>query len=299
MRTYDFSPLFRSTIGFDRLFDLAETAQRGAEESYPPYNIERLAEDRYQITLAVAGFSPDEISITAEQNVVTIEGGKTEKAEREFLYRGISTRALQTPVQPGRLRPGQERVVRQRSAEDRTGPGDPRGHEAAADRHQRRGAGQRAPDRSPRRPERTRIRGGPEFGLPPTRLRMEETMRPTTATRRQRLRLSSAPAPRHRLRAPQGRGDASVPDAGREAGNPRLLGFRRFGDRLLSCAARSGRTEGARQHRRHPRSLMRTRWRPTEPARRKAAAPLFHGARAGGLRRGIVQWKKISEYPDT
>jgi molecular chaperone IbpA len=92
MRTYDFSPLFRSTIGFDRLFDLAETAQRGTEEGYPPYNIERLAEDRYQITLAVAGFSPDEISITAEQNVVTIEGGKTEKAEREFLYRGISTR---------------------------------------------------------------------------------------------------------------------------------------------------------------------------------------------------------------
>ena len=93
MRTYDFAPLFRSTIGFDRLFDLAETAQRGgAEESYPPYNIERLAEDRYQITVAVAGFSPDEISITAEQNVVTIEGGKTEKTDREFLYRGISTR---------------------------------------------------------------------------------------------------------------------------------------------------------------------------------------------------------------
>ena len=92
MRTYDFSPLFRSTIGFDRLFDLAETAQRGTEDSYPPYNIERLAQDRYQITLAVAGFSPDEISVTGEQNVVTIEGGKTEKTEREFLYRGISTR---------------------------------------------------------------------------------------------------------------------------------------------------------------------------------------------------------------
>jgi molecular chaperone IbpA len=91
MRTYDFAPLFRSTIGFDRLFDLAETAQRGSEEGYPPYNIERLAEDRYQITLAVAGFSPDEISITAKQNVVTIEGGKAKKAERELLYRGIST----------------------------------------------------------------------------------------------------------------------------------------------------------------------------------------------------------------
>jgi molecular chaperone IbpA len=92
MRTYDFSPLFRSTIGFDRLFDLVETAQRATDEGYPPYNIERLADDRYQITLAVAGFSPDEISITAEQNVVTLEGGKSEKAEGEFLYRGISTR---------------------------------------------------------------------------------------------------------------------------------------------------------------------------------------------------------------
>lgn len=92
MRTFDFSPLFRSTVGFDRLFDLVETAQRAAEDTYPPYNIERLAEDRYQITLAVAGFSPDEISVTAEQNVVTIEGSKADKADREFLYRGISTR---------------------------------------------------------------------------------------------------------------------------------------------------------------------------------------------------------------
>jgi molecular chaperone IbpA len=92
MRTYDFSPLWRSTIGFDRLFDLAETAQRAGEDNYPPYNIERLSEDRYQISLALAGFSPDEISVTAEQNVVTIEGSKPEKAEREYLYRGISAR---------------------------------------------------------------------------------------------------------------------------------------------------------------------------------------------------------------
>ena len=92
MRTYDFSPLWRSTIGFDRLFDLAESAQRATEDNYPPYNIERLAEDRYQISLAVAGFAPGDIAITAEQNVVTIEGSKSEKAERDFLYRGISTR---------------------------------------------------------------------------------------------------------------------------------------------------------------------------------------------------------------
>ena len=94
MRSYDFSPLWRSTIGFDRLFDLAESAQRSTEDNYPPYNIERLGDDRYQISLAVAGFCPDEISVTAEQNVVTIEGNKTDKTEREFMYRGISTRAF-------------------------------------------------------------------------------------------------------------------------------------------------------------------------------------------------------------
>jgi molecular chaperone IbpA len=94
MRTYDFSPLWRSTFGFDRLFDLAETAQRATEDNYPPYNIERLGEDRYQISLAVAGFTPEEISVTAEQNVVTIEGHRSEKADREYLYRGISTRAF-------------------------------------------------------------------------------------------------------------------------------------------------------------------------------------------------------------
>src|ERR1043166_6509491 len=94
MRTYDFSPLWRSTIGFDRLFDLAEMAQRerAGEDNYPPYNIERLAEDRYQISLAVAGFAPSDIAITAEQNVVTIEGGKSDKPERDFLYRGMSNR---------------------------------------------------------------------------------------------------------------------------------------------------------------------------------------------------------------
>ena len=94
MRTYDFSPLWRSTIGFDRLFDLAQSAQRATEDNYPPYNIERLGEDRYQISLAVAGFSPDDISVTAEQNVVTIGGTKSETTEGDYLYRGISTRAF-------------------------------------------------------------------------------------------------------------------------------------------------------------------------------------------------------------
>lgn len=92
MRTYDFSPLWRSTIGFDRLFDLVEAAQRAGEDNYPPYNIERVSEDRYQISLAVAGFSPDEISVTAEQNAVIVEGNQVDKTEREYLYHGISAR---------------------------------------------------------------------------------------------------------------------------------------------------------------------------------------------------------------
>ena len=92
MRTYDFTPLWRSTIGFDRLFDLVETAQRAGEDNYPPYNIERLGEDRYQISLAVAGFAADEIAVTAEQNTVTIEGCKADKGQREYLYQGISAR---------------------------------------------------------------------------------------------------------------------------------------------------------------------------------------------------------------
>ena len=92
MRTYDFSPLWRSTIGFDRLFDLVEAAQRAGDDNYPPYNIERLGDDRYQISLAVAGFSPSEIAVTAEQNVLTIEGSVADKTEREYLYRGISAR---------------------------------------------------------------------------------------------------------------------------------------------------------------------------------------------------------------
>jgi molecular chaperone IbpA len=95
MRTYDFSPLWRSTIGFDRLFDLAEAAaQHVGEDHYPPYNIERLGEHRYQISLALAGFRHDDIAVTAEQNVLTVEGRKSDKDEREYLYRGISARSF-------------------------------------------------------------------------------------------------------------------------------------------------------------------------------------------------------------
>jgi len=86
MRTYDFAPLWRSTIGFDRLFDLLHETQHRTEDNYPPYNIERLGEDRYQISLALAGFGPDEIAVTAEQNVLTVEGRKNDKDQHEYLY---------------------------------------------------------------------------------------------------------------------------------------------------------------------------------------------------------------------
>jgi molecular chaperone IbpA len=93
MRHFDLSPLWRSTVGFDHLFDLLDQSTRPTgEDSYPPYNIERVGEDRYQITLALAGFTPDEITITAEQNTLTIEGRKADKGEHQYLYQGISAR---------------------------------------------------------------------------------------------------------------------------------------------------------------------------------------------------------------
>jgi molecular chaperone IbpA len=92
MRTFDPTPLWRSTVGFDRLFDLMDQSARWPEEHYPPYNIERVSDDHYSITLALAGFSSDEITITAEQNVLAVEGSKSQKTDGELLYQGISAR---------------------------------------------------------------------------------------------------------------------------------------------------------------------------------------------------------------
>ena len=92
---FDFAPLWRSGVGFDRLFDLLEEAGKlEANDNYPPYNIERTGEDQYQISLALAGFTPEEIAITAEQNTLTVEGRKADKGEHQYLYRGISARAF-------------------------------------------------------------------------------------------------------------------------------------------------------------------------------------------------------------
>ena len=95
MRTYDFSPLYRSTVGFDRLFDMLDQSARAeAVPNWPPYNIERTSEDEYCITMALAGFSPDEIELVQKENTLFVAGHKNAGQEQgaEVLHRGIATR---------------------------------------------------------------------------------------------------------------------------------------------------------------------------------------------------------------
>jgi molecular chaperone IbpA len=98
MDRFDFSPLFRSTIGFDRLTRMVDAAARldNAALSYPPYNIEKTGEDAYRLTMAVAGFSPDEIEATVHQNSLLVTGkAKKEEDEGRYLHRGIARRAFE------------------------------------------------------------------------------------------------------------------------------------------------------------------------------------------------------------
>lgn len=97
MTTFDFSPLYRTSIGFDRLASLMSSASRQDQSnSYPPYNIRTTGEDNYQITMAVAGFSESDITITTENNRLSVTGNRSEDDEQaEYLYRGIATRAFE------------------------------------------------------------------------------------------------------------------------------------------------------------------------------------------------------------
>lgn len=97
MNAFDFSPLFRSAIGFDRMARLVETARAAAEgPSYPPYNIEKAGEDSYVLTMAVAGFGPNDIEVTAHDNTLTVAGKAPQAQENaRVLYRGIAGRAFE------------------------------------------------------------------------------------------------------------------------------------------------------------------------------------------------------------
>jgi molecular chaperone IbpA len=104
MRHVDFSSLHRSTVGFDRLFNMLDGLGQpeGGQTTYPPYNIERTGEDAYRISMAVAGFSETEISIEAHRNVLTIKGDRSNEAAgegSELLYRGIASRAFERRFQ--------------------------------------------------------------------------------------------------------------------------------------------------------------------------------------------------------
>lgn len=103
MRHVDFSPLYRSTVGFDRLFTMLDSlAQPDNGQTYLPYNIERTGEDAYRISMAVAGFADTDIAIEAHRNVLTVKGEKTEsdgEQDAELLYRGIASRAFERRFQ--------------------------------------------------------------------------------------------------------------------------------------------------------------------------------------------------------
>jgi len=101
MRTrFDLSPLYRSSIGFDRIFDMLEDAsQATAIDNWPPYDIARTGEDDYRITMAVAGFSPEELSMTQEQNMLVVAGQRFGEDTGEYLHRGIAGRPFQRRFQ--------------------------------------------------------------------------------------------------------------------------------------------------------------------------------------------------------
>lgn len=100
MRNPDFSPLYRSAIGFDRLFNLLETGQTQSNGGYPPYNVELVDENQYRIAIAVAGFAEQELEITAHDNLLIVKGSHDgEPAPRNYLYQGIAERNFERKFQ--------------------------------------------------------------------------------------------------------------------------------------------------------------------------------------------------------
>jgi len=100
MRTIDFSPLYRSVVGFDRLADLLDGAAAETAQGYPPYNIERTGDNEYRVEIAVAGFKPDELTIDLKESVLTVQGRKpANDQERRFVHRGLAERNFERRFQ--------------------------------------------------------------------------------------------------------------------------------------------------------------------------------------------------------
>ena len=100
MRTIDFSPLYRSVVGFDRLAALLDAAAAGESTGYPPYNIETVGQDAYRIEMAVAGFKPEELAIEVKENVLTVQGKKAANDDsRRYLHRGLAERNFERRFQ--------------------------------------------------------------------------------------------------------------------------------------------------------------------------------------------------------
>src|ERR1700685_1843629 len=103
MRSFDFSPLFRSTVGFDRLFDLLDSVpQYDTAQTYPPYNIERSDDTHYRITLAVAGFGEKDLSVEVREGMLSVQGKRADEKEADkqgYLYQGIAGRAFERRFQ--------------------------------------------------------------------------------------------------------------------------------------------------------------------------------------------------------
>ena len=103
MRTFDFSPLYRSTIGFDHLSSLLDSMSRNESGGYPPYNIELVEKDKYQITMAVAGYSPDELEVQSEQQTLSVRGRKADSTDSgeapNYLHQGIAARSFERRFQ--------------------------------------------------------------------------------------------------------------------------------------------------------------------------------------------------------
>lgn len=99
MRSIDFSPLYRSAIGFDRLANLIESAASNGNAGYPPYNIEQLGDSDYRISMAVAGFTQEELELSFQENLLTVKGSKQADSERNYLYQGIAERGFERRFQ--------------------------------------------------------------------------------------------------------------------------------------------------------------------------------------------------------